>query len=374
MNILDIFYNQIIKEASKGEVDAFFKYNLMFSTHIVEKELEVEAKSENKKRFFIPTLIIRNQEEFDRLLCEYVLLASKFYTDFDEFYEKIKVEGTFEEKELWRIKTLIVSLFSNATEEDFNNPCEFLKKRIDFINNSCEQIFDEFYSANLKAKINASIKKDKFNNEAPYMFCVEAVDELDIGYSFPNLKFGIHDGKAYVYAIQRGKEESNSRKINRNLYKVGEGFDPIIDNVDIYAEGNTKDVTASFLVVANLFLAYLSSIGINEVVVPSILIERWNAKEMSLLKRYRSKRFDMKEYLIRLKEHDELQSNLSEKLIRTFNRLTCHYPYFYIVSYPGEDNMSFCLNISDQKSCNNRLLSELREKFISVNDRKGLQI
>ena len=80
-------------------------------------------------------------------------LASNFYTDYDAFYSRISEQNNDDEKELWRIKTLLVNLFSNATEEDFNNPCEFLRKRIDFINNTCEQKFSEFYSDNLKASL-----------------------------------------------------------------------------------------------------------------------------------------------------------------------------------------------------------------------------
>ena len=375
MNILDIFYNQIIDEASRGEIDAYFKYNIMFSTHIVDKNFKKDISSDLKKRYFVPTLVIKNKEEFDRLLCDYIELASKFYTDFDNFYSRISDEVNVGDKELLRIKTLFVNLFSNATEEDFNNPCEFLRKRIDFINNSCEQRFNEFYSENLKASIKVSIKKDSFNNETPYMFSVQALDENDNPYFFPNLKFGIHDGKAYVYAIQRNdKNVDNSKRINRGLYKTGEGFDSFLDNESIYEEGNLKDVTSSFLVVANLFLTYLFSLGIEEVVIPSILIERWNAKEMSLVKRFKAKRLDFKEYLKKLREHNKLQSNLTEKLVRTFGRIAHHYPNISLISYPGENDMTLRLNIANQELCNNKLLLELREEFLKIMDNKELQI
>ena len=70
MNILDVFYNNFIEEASCGEIEAFFKYNIMFSTHIVDKNIFKEVNSSYKKRYMIPTLIIKNKEEFDRLLCD----------------------------------------------------------------------------------------------------------------------------------------------------------------------------------------------------------------------------------------------------------------------------------------------------------------
>ena len=32
MNVLDIFYNEVIKEAKEGKVEAYFTYNILFNT------------------------------------------------------------------------------------------------------------------------------------------------------------------------------------------------------------------------------------------------------------------------------------------------------------------------------------------------------
>ena len=37
MNILDIFYNSFIKEASLGTIEAFFMYNIIFTTLVLLK-------------------------------------------------------------------------------------------------------------------------------------------------------------------------------------------------------------------------------------------------------------------------------------------------------------------------------------------------
>ena len=66
MGILDIFYNEIVNEAANGRVDAYFIYNTLFSTNIVDKEV-IEAGVEYDN-LMIPTLMIKDKDEFDKLL------------------------------------------------------------------------------------------------------------------------------------------------------------------------------------------------------------------------------------------------------------------------------------------------------------------
>ena len=105
-----------------------------------------------------------------------------------------------------------------------------------------------------------------------------------------------------------------------------EGFDLLFknDTYENYKEGNLKDVSASFVVASNIALGLLSSKGINDIVVPSILIERWNAKEKNII--VRSGREENKEEYIETNkdEHNEIQRNLTEKLLRTFLRIISH--------------------------------------------------
>ena len=76
--ILDIFYNHIIKEAVNGRVDCFMMYNMLFNTRIYDKNVELFSRNENPE-LLIPTLQIKNLQEFDDLLVEYVNRASMFY-------------------------------------------------------------------------------------------------------------------------------------------------------------------------------------------------------------------------------------------------------------------------------------------------------
>lgn len=349
MNILDLFYNEILKEASLGEINAYFTYNIMFETLVDNKEYRV---SKDPLEPQIPTLRITDKKTFDMLLVEYYLLARDFYDKQDE---------SMDEKDY--AKSILALLFSNATFEDFNNPCGFLKKRIDFINNSCEQKYDLGYSKTLKCDLNVSINKDKIFNETPYQFSLTAHKDDKLIYTFPNLKFGISDGKAYVYAIQMPNVD-NSKGVNRSLYKVNEGFDSSVDNYEIFDLGNLSDITPNFLLVVNAFVSYAHSLGIKEVIVPSILIERWNAKKMANDKRYRKGVIDEDTFLSIEEKQDYIQSNLTEKHLRTFLRLNSHYPNISTLSYPMESDECLHVDISNLDCCNNKLLEEVRDLVI----------
>ena len=357
MNILNIFYGNIINEARNGDIDSFFHFNILFRTEIVEKNITVDTEKDFND-LLVPTLRITNKEEFDRLLIEYVTLAKDFYSDDNYPSEILNNKMYDEEKRICKEKMIIASMFSNFSIEDFNNPCKYLKRRIDFFKNTCEKDIDIGYSSILKGELSAKIEKDKIYNECPYQFSISAKDEQDINYIFPSIKFGLSEDKVYIYAIQNEKDKDNSKRINRALYKIGEGFDSSQDNFDIYGSGNLKDVTSSFLVALNIFTAYMYSLGINKIVVPSVLIERWNAKELANKKKLEFGITDQEKYKEKEEEHEEIQSNLTEKLLRTFLRLKSHYNDINILNYPMEEDSYLHLEVENMDNCNNSLLDE----------------
>ena len=56
--------------------------------------------------------------------------------------------------------------------------------------------------------------------------------------------------------------------------------------------------------------------------------------------------------------NNNLQSNLTEKLLRTVMRLGSHYEGFGVLSYPMEVDSFLHFDITDQETCNNILLKE----------------
>ena len=57
MDVLDIFYNNIIPEATTGRINCLSYYNICFSTNIVEENKIYSCDIDNDN-LLIPTLII----------------------------------------------------------------------------------------------------------------------------------------------------------------------------------------------------------------------------------------------------------------------------------------------------------------------------
>ena len=143
------------------------------------------------------------------------------------------------------------------------------------------------------AWVEIEIAKDKITNEGPYQFIVRLRNDMGEVVEMPQVKFGCLNDSLYVYAIQNGKNKTDSKfmkQINRKLYKVGMGY---IGNDD--SDENLKDITASFLYVLSIAIAYFKNLGIDNIIVPSILIERWNNKKIA--NRMKMKREKLVEYL-----------------------------------------------------------------------------
>lgn len=371
--ILDIFYNNIIKEAAIGRINCYFYYNIIFNTNIVEDNIYIKAKINNDD-LFIPTLMIKNKSEFDSLLLEYVDKAIKFYDD-SNFCDEVKV-SVFNDLDygICREKVVMALLWSNATVDDFNDPILFLRKRIAFLDDGIMNRFKDNqvlgYSEVLGGNIEISTVKNKIGNETPYSFRTFIKDNDGIYlYEFPRVYVATNNNCAYVYAIQNSKDrivnDNFRKKIDRKLYKVNEGVDVNDDTVERYGVGNLKDITSSFLVVANIVMGVLNNNGIDKVIVPSILIERWNAKNLVIdYRRNRllekgSKETDILSQLEELSERNLLiQSNLTGKFLRIFRRLDYHHDGISILNYPYEVGENMEMYLSSDDNCNNKLIHE----------------
>ena len=356
MNVTKIFYEEIVPEAMVGRVSVYFDFSVAFSTKIVEDNTKYPCNI-RVPGAIIPTLIIKNKELFDSLLNEYVIKAMDFYDD-NSFYEEIlnykNKDGILVGKE----KLILMQLFTNATVDDFNDPISFLRKRIAFIDNHVDKSLDLGYSEMLGANLELITMKDTLNNETPSEFVVRATCDNDKWIS-PRVKYGIDNDTIYIYAIQNDDKNDTqlAKKINRRLYKVGEGF------TDKGEDENPKDITASFLVTLNMAISYFRSLGYEKIVVPSILPVKWNAKKIIFNNKHEKKKITDEKLDLLSRELDVIQSNLTNKLIRTFLRLTCHYNNLMVDSFPYELDSSLRMHIDNEKrmECNNKLLLETSE-------------
>lgn len=375
--ILNIFYNNIIKEATTGKVDCYLKYNLIFNTEINGIKLKDEVNILNDD-LLIPTLFIRNKEEFDLLLLEYVDKALKFYDD-SNFEEEV-LNGEVENREIGisKEKVIMSLLWSNATVEDFNDPCAFLRKRISFFDLVGLEEYTKSkiigYSEILDVDIECIIEKNRLTDETPYSLQLFLKDN-ELGeklYSFPKIYFGLDSDKAYIYAMKNDKRnivdfenfkddklKNKCKKLKRKMYMVNSGLDVNNEGNDV---ANLKDITHSFLLAANIMVGMLKKYNINKLDVVSILICRWNAS--ILVSDYKKNKLEKlgvnKEEIKALKDKVfVIQSNLTDKLLRTFRRIGYHHSSIGVIGYPMEEDSSLNIILFDQEDiCSNDLLAE----------------
>ena len=377
MNDINIFYDEIINEASTGRVDCFFMMNLLFSTYLKEDNKTIEAKKDDNGRYLIPTLIIKNKERFNKLLIDYLNLAKSKY-DLTKYYEALDFSEIKNHEQVIN-KIVLTTLWANATYDDFSESEEFIKRQIAFLKDDTFSKYNEptiiGYSEMLGGYVEIENIFEPILNETPTSLKISLIEpETNERYTFPLVRYGIEDDKCYIYAVQKNKkfDEENSfkKKVNRRLFKIGENFDAKNDTYENYKQGNLKDVSASFVVASNIALGLLSSEGINDIVIPSILIERWNAKETNILVRSEREK-NSEEYIDTNKdEHDQIQSNLTEKLLRTFLRIVSHNKTFEVSSYPFDIDSSLHIKTSPELDCNNSLLNETFLIGEKVNSKK----
>ena len=126
MNVLDIFYKNIVPEATTGRIDCLTFYNIVFSTKIVNDETEYKSCLENEN-LLVPTLYIKDKELFDSLLIEYVDLCMNFYDDSNFDLDILDYHSYDEEKRICKEKA-ILAYFSS---EYFSSPCILSTQAID---------------------------------------------------------------------------------------------------------------------------------------------------------------------------------------------------------------------------------------------------
>ncbi|MBQ8219477.1 MAG: hypothetical protein IJZ79_06970 [Bacilli bacterium] len=342
--VLVSFYYHIIEEASRGKIFTNEGVcNICFNTKVPTENIDLHYTDK-----VVPTLIINDKEEFDKALIEYMDIATSFYED--RHYHR---------------DLILAMLFADATYEDFNNPVDYINRKKNFMLDEkmkkFESGFSLGYSEFFDGELFVKVDRDTIFYETPYVLNIMIRNENDF-YSFPSINFGISGDTGYIYTIQNRKvienKSSFQKKVNRLFYKIGEGFDPKVDNFDTYDEGNLKDVSGSFLVAADIIFSLFERVGIRKIILPTLRIIRWNNKEEAY-KRMLDKDYNPDKSRKYEDEHYMIQKNITEKFIRTFMRLAYHFEGLDVVSYPFEGDSNMIIVNNGITSCNNSLLSHV---------------
>jgi len=378
--ITDTFYNDIVPSIITGrtiidDITYHVNYNVMLDNKLL-----------GNSNPDIPVLTIKNIDEFNKYLTIYIEKQLKFLSD-------NKFTSISDIKE--RIRYCLMNLFINATSYDFNNPIDFLKLRISFLDN--EMIKNNFLEYkniyefdDINCHIESMVLEQHPANETPYAFCSKVVNnDTNESYDLPKIRYGIKDEgiekTVYIYGIQGSKKKSIltnfEKKMNRYLFKVNKDvckddeyleYEEKLD--DFYPE-NVVDVTPKSVFALTIFLKVIKELNINKVIcVPYLPIRYYgNLKGknavLDLSKNFYSEDIMLKKRLDIEQNFDDNQSNITDKFIRTFNRVNYHLNNMSNIIYPYELDDFMHFNINDNISDNDHMINKVYNN-ITINNVK----
>lgn len=375
--ILNIFYSKIVPEAANGKVDCYFMLNVIF-TLVVDNTTVSKCKELTDESIIVPTLKISDKALFDSLLVEYVRKALDFYDStsfrFLDDLNNENIENLEEVKEEYLIKYIIVAtLFANASINDFTYPINFLKSRIAMFDRRIieeEDVIDLGYINSIGAKIYVLEEKSPIKAETPYR--IRSYLEFDDGYQLhlPEIYAGNIGSKYQLYGIQK-TSHSNELEERPYLKQIRKGFIAKINGAPEH-----------YFLAIMLFISLCPN---KEIEVKPFLVERWNAKRMSLNNKAKMNQYltlhneettnqnyltsNSNDYFLKLEnEQEKLQSSITDNLIRYFTKLKDVTSGIDFWTIPFEINENLIIKISENILSRSVAFNEL---FKLVNDYKN---
>ena len=379
--IRDIF-DELIEEACKGKVliDGE-EWPIGFDTIIFTDNKDISYRNDRN----LSCLVIKNEDEFLNLLEKYVDMELSFGR---------KIPSFISDKKKNTIKWIISYLFVNATTEDFINPCEYIKRRINFLDDYTFSYLDDGRDVEINNQFLGSKLRIERNIHSIAMETVYRIDislinkirECDVSYPLATVSYGIseEDGEkvCYIYSLMKPKKNTKDnteendfyeKKISRLMYKINEGisnyemgeyYDYKEGNSKYYPEGNITDVTPSFVLSLNIFISLLQKEGIHKIKAVPYLPVRYLSREIAAsYVKDEDRRFELK------KRNEMIQENITNKFIRTFRRLEFHDQDIKITAIPYEGSEYLEMNVKDKEHMlNNPILEDISMSTYHIND------
>ena len=352
---------EIIKEAENGKIIiSNDEWNISFNTIIENNNTFINEENDI-------TLIIKDENKTLELLNEYIELS----------LNNNKIPKYLNDKD--KIKYLITYLIVNASTEDLRNINDYIKRRINFIKDKTFEMFTQSKKIPLVMNFSNSNLIIQKEENSPSMetpnrlkFKLALSDDENVFYNLPSVYYGIDNDTCYLYALLNEKEPKDINpmtkkyisKINRLLFKLNSDVKDL-DDYKIDEEENIKDVSMSFVLALNIFISILQNKGIKKLKIIPYLPLRYNSRNQA------AKESDNKEELqIR---NDNIQYNLTNKLIRTIRRLSYQNKALEIENLPYEIDEFLTANINNRtNSLDNMLLEETNRKINNYKEGKTI--
>lgn len=171
-----------------------------------------------------PVIEINDLERFKQALYDYV----EAYTKADIMWTAPNIARDWEDTAMYTMLTM----WTDATRQDFANPIAFLKRYTAFLTENQWQDLKQPQKVKEgdSLQIWKQVKESAEERETPYHYCLYAKDKEGKRYDFPAVCYGIEGKKAYVYAIhnlqRKPLQENEELQVLRNRIK-GRGVEPL---------------------------------------------------------------------------------------------------------------------------------------------------
>ena len=369
--MIDIFY-ELINEAKEGKVIIDGEcWPIGFNTLIPEDNIRLGFEVEDYIEENLDTLSEEEIGSLQRnLSCLRINNKQVFFALLEDYINKelevgrksLKIYGPNKEKDT--IKCLMAYLFVNATTEDFLNPCAFLIRRIKFLEDNTLGLFEDGQVLDLGPLFKGSKLFIKDSSQSVMMETHRKLElsfvREDLEYKLPEISYGICEemGKkvCYIYSfLDKQKKEFNDKREEKYFKEIKRLFYKVNANViDDSEEENIKDVSPSSVISLMVFATLIRKYDIVDIRAVPYLPLRYLSRDINA----RNARVDRKEELFN--RNDQIQYNITNKFIRTFNRVAYHLDGFDIISFPYElDENLHVLNSGEEVKVDNELLEDV---------------
>ena len=346
IQIINIFYNQIIPEAKEGKINCCMILNIAFNLIVNNTEISTCEKLPYES-IIIPTLKVTDKELFDSLLVKYVRKALEFYNpnDFNFLNDIFEIANNDSLKKAYQVKYIIASLFANASFNDFANPLSFLNSRINMFDHNILDNDSEMelgYIESIGASIHVAEEICSVKNETPYR--IRSYLRFDDGYklALPLIYIGNTGFNYQLYAIQKG--DSNSLDSEKEYLKKIRGG----------VTSKIKGAPEHYFLAAMMALAFSKDTSLE--IIP-FLVERWNAKRIAIYQRMKIN--PNLPFQDMLNNQETIQNNITNTFIRYFIKITEVSSGINFITIPTMDSSNLNIQIEPTFISNSLVFNEI---------------
>lgn len=370
--------DEIINEAKNGEVLTGNYLPLLFNTYEKKdsKLMPIALIERFYPNIFEPNLVIINRNKLNEFIFKYLESALIFYGN--EINQK-KVQNPQ--------KFILYNRLSNMLLSDFDDLTLFFEREIIFLNNGrlkdFEQRKDLGYIDSLCGNLIVVISKENITSTTPYSIQISIernINGKSYYYDFPCVKASIYDGKGFVFEVVETEERAIKKELTNDLEYLAELESYQISIKNLLRKGiKTNEINYNEIISLLVATSIMHERGINELIVPTIFINKYNGLEISCYKSIakntkiydeaiaKNEQFKVDEAITKiatlkkmLNEHEKIIDEKNTKLVKNFKYLEEIFSDYKITDLPMKKDTSLHFSIvKNGKKISNRLLEDI---------------